>query len=427
MEAKPAWLELAERTNNFHGEHKSFIKNAHEYESFFSELDWIRKTILVDLDKHYWLDREQTLKMVFKRVYNFVIMQNPKYEIFGSDWPYYDDTDDIFEACMFTALCMFIHHSKKIKGIRDKNFLYKYSSYEYTKKGTPWYFDFDYPEKDSVGFETFTREAQSFRKMRERLFENRAVKIERIEWSATASSSEHEWSFYYVLSNLDEDLADTYKRIGNLYNGVSAALKFADDGYFEKLDKAYKSFTNKLKKIKYEKFLELQHEILAHICENETHYGINIYRFEKLLRFWNIGYEMTRLLDCKCAADEESRVLETSVRLNNVWFPSVYKKFASIESYDEMGVYALLFGRLMNQVVGASRLILDEFVEEGIFGTDGEWETLFLDTINQMTEKVFYNPREISSDLGFESPEAQEAFQRVLDAHVNHAIRQTHI
>jgi len=342
-------------------------------------------------------------------------MQNPEYEIFDANSFYYDD---IFEACMFSALCMFIHDTKKIKAMSISDFLYEHSPYK------KHYKDRRYIHKKVD--DNLTSEETSLRQKRYRLLSQRPVYIKRPEGSAIPKSSEHEMSFLYplTLDGLENaELRDTYKKIGNLYKNVSTAFNSAnDEGYPARLDKAYKSFTNKLKKIKYEKSVELQHEILEHICENERYYGMNIYRFEKLLRFWNIGYEVTRLLDCKGVADEEARVLETSVRLNNVWFPNIYKKFAEIDSHDEMEVYAILFGGLMNQTVISSRLILDGLVEEGIFGTDGEWENLFLDTINQMTDKVFYNPREISSVPDSELPEVQEAFQLVLDAHVKRAI-----
>jgi hypothetical protein len=182
-----------------------------------------------------------------------------------------------------------------------------------------------------------------------------------------------------------------------------------DDGD-QKLEVAFKKFLSKQKKIKYEKFLKLQKEILFHISKDKTYYGMNIFRFEKQLRLHIIASEVKCLLECK-NEEEENRAIEKTIALNDIYFPKLYQDFSSYDDITYTASCASRFNSLNNVVVSSSRLIIDALIEKEYFGED--WETLFLDTINEMTESVFYNPDEIDYTV---TAESQEKFAKILSA-----------
>ncbi|WP_196611092.1 hypothetical protein [Pectinatus brassicae] len=235
-----------------------------------------------------------------------------------------------------------------------------------------------------------------------------------------------EWSFMYVLeklANSNEDLFDTYKRIGNLYNDVGKVLSWntsvnLDKAHHRELVDAYNKFLSKLKKIEYKNLVDLQKEILLHICKDKLYYGINMYRFERQLRLFTIRNEIGYLLKAK--DDEEERYfIKKSIILNDLHFPKLYNDFSAFNEIDTVLSYMQQFSSLKSCVIGPSCLILDKLIELNIFGQN--WEQLFLDNINNLTEKVFYNPDKIDYNVIISS---QEKFEKILKAPVEFMIHQ---
>lgn len=416
MDTKPRWYELVERAKNFHGDYELFQKQVIGNEVFFTELHMLHESIIVDLDKTYGKNSEQILKTLFESIYDFVAKGNEAFAIFGENTRIHDN---VFEACFFTTLCMFIHGSKRIKGVSLRRFLYEHSPYQYNIKGlydvkrSKFYFDYEYPEKDSLGFKFIGKEEAALRQMRYRLLSTRATYDKQPEWSALRMDSEYEWAFLYVLNNLDKGLLDIYKRIGNLYNDINTALHVfktspKDKEHYYRLEDAFKKFSSKLKKINYARLLELQKKILLYICENKSHYGMNIYRFERQLRLHNITSEVKRLLESKEEA-EENNIIKRSVILNDLHFPKLYQDFAALTDPRYTAFCSNMFYLFIDVVVGSSRLIIDELVENNFFGED--WEKIFLDIINEMTERVFYDPKKIDYTV---APGSQEKFTKVI-------------
>ncbi len=72
---------------------------------------------------------------------------------------------------------------------------------------------------------------------------------------------------------------------------------------------------------------------------------------------------------------------------------------------------------LYRKVVCFSLLIIDKTREKGYLGDN--WKEQFLDIINNMTESVFYNPKDISYTI---APESQEKFEKLLSTPIYHYI-----
>jgi hypothetical protein len=416
MDKKPRWKELVEREKNFRADYDLFQEHVKGNEAFFENLQAILESIILDLSKMRGLGEEQILKIIFSRVYNFVVMSNNTFSVFNDNSRLYEN---VFEACFFTTLCIFIHETKRIKGVSLREFLYKHSPIGYNVKNSQYYFDFNKRDRyhyTSSGYYKLKDEEVTFRKMRNRLLSTRTVYYKQSEWSAMQRSSEHEWAFHYALKNLNDDLVDIYKRIGNLHNDIHEAIRVfkanpEDETHYNRFQCAYKKFLLKLKKINYEKSLKLKKEILSHILEDKSYYGMNIYRFEKKLRLYNIIDEIKSLVECK-NEEEEKNIVVKSVILNDIHFPKLYQNFAAFDDPRHTDHYAIIFNSFRNVVVGTSRLVIDYFVESGYLG---KWEDIFLDTINKMTESVFYNPEEIDYTVMLGS---QEKYIKIISAHV---------
>ena len=246
---EPRWYGLVERTKKYHGNFELSEEQAEKMKPYYTKLHRLHQSIIVDLQKLRGISSKQVLEMVFSRVHNFVIWCCNDFRVFGKDTRFHKD---VFNTCFFTALCMFIQDTKRPKGSSLRDFVYKHSSYKFNIKNTEHYFDLDYPPKTFHGFSLFDSEVKRLRKMRHRLLSKRPVYIKRSEWSAMSKSSEHEWALYYVLNILNNDLLDTYKRIGNLNNEINASIRefktAPKDEDYNKLEDAYKKFSSKLKK-----------------------------------------------------------------------------------------------------------------------------------------------------------------------------------
>jgi hypothetical protein len=318
---------------------------------------------------------------------------------------------------------MFLHSTKRSKGLSLRQFLYEYSPNGYNDKSSKNYFDFDERDREhysSYGFNNIKSEETSLRKMRHRLLSSREVYNKNPEWSAIREDSEHEWAFMYVLNSLNDELLDTYKRIGNLHNETYTAMRKykdkirtgpKDEDFYYILEDAYGKFLSKLKKIKYVHFLNLQKGILSHIHENKSHYGMNIYRFEKQMRLYNITSEINCLRECK-DEKEEAKFLKKSVILNALHFPKLYQDFSIVDDLAYTAFCADTFYSFRKVIVCSSLIIIDRLIENEWFG---DWKTLLLDTINEMTESVFCDPNEIDYNI---APESPEYFEKIISAPV---------
>ena len=409
MEIKSPWYELVKRVENFRW-NLTAEGVANGDEKFYMSLYDLKNECITDLNGVKKLAKSEILAAVFRDIYNLVVKQSLSFGIFDEDSPIHDD---VYEACLFTTLGIFLHESKRIEGKSLGEFVFQYSPMGYYR---------EYSSYQDSKDDRLTSEATTLRQTRHRILSSRAGRDINPQWSAMRKDSEHEWSLYFPLQYADENAiknADIFKRVGNLYKDVKTALESPkDDGYTARLEAAYKKFSSKLNKIQYTSYLELLQDILRHIENDKAYYGINLYRFEKELRAFAITNDVKDMLACR-TSDEENCILRKSIILNDIWFPSLYRDFGLLCFYEEMERCARVFPDFLNTVLYSACLIIDELVEKGHLGE--QWEALFIKMTNEMAERVFYNP----SDIDFNNyPGAQEKFMKILDAPVRNLVFQ---
>lgn len=414
--------EIIERAKNFYGDLNPLTIQS---ELFYMELQGLSEIIEVDIDKLRGISEEDSLKMIFSRIFNFVTASNDNYSIFDSNMVIHDD---VFNACFYTVLCMFLHETKRTGGMSIRKFLYLHSPLEFNKRGSRNYFDYEinkreFSDRFSEDYYKCTlilSEDEKLRKFRQRLFKNRPSHYDSSEWSAIKKDSEQEWTLYFNFFNANKSInaneKKTLKDIKNLYNPIYKVLHSANNEDEYKL--AYNKFLSKLKKIEYENVLNLSKFILENIQEDKDYYGINLYRFEKELRLYNISKEIQLLLGCH-NDEERERILDKSIIMNELFFPRLYEYFGNQNTYKETYYYTYTFFLFLDEIVISNYLVLDKFIDNGLLGEN--WENLFLKTINTMTSSVLYD----SKDIDFTAPAgAQEKFVELLSAPVRYLIFQ---
>ena len=309
----------------------------------------------------------------------------------------------VYEAYVFTACSSFLHTSKREKAM---------TILEFVKKNHP----LDFANLDSPNYrDPFLRQSEidRLRKARQRRLNQGQVYIKKdTQWNAMSKDSEYEWTRYYALEDANPIICDTNKRIGNLYRGIKEEINTdRDNKYCDRVQTAYKKFLSKLRKIKYENFLELCKADLDRICGNKEYYGLNLYRLERRLQPYKIINEVKQLTECN-SPEEETIFLLKTVYLDEICFPKIYESLLHY-SCDFVRQYAEEFLHMWRTGTIISNLILDKLIEEKIFGED--WHTLFLNKVNEMAEAVFYDPQKV---VYFTAKHAQEKFIRLLHAGV---------
>ena len=354
---------------------------------------------------------EDTLRLIFSDVYDFVIEYNKKtqndcYCIFGKNESIYNDT---FEACFFISLCMFLHDSKRIAGMTQREFVYKHDPLKFNVKESPNYFDYNHKYRDNNNYELVRTTGNKLRTYRKRHFSFRPVHNSK-EWSTIRMDSEHEWKLYFDLNQAEKKVQDTYKRIRNLYNEIYEVLNSSPESIsMEELGNAYKMFKSRLKKIKYEDYLDIIDFCLKHINKDKAFYGINLYRLEKELQPFKITNEVNRLLACK-DGHEEDVALKKFFLLQRIPFPKIYEYIYTQIDETRIVFVPSLFYSFMDQLVQSSRLVIDKFVENGLLGDD--WINFLLRTVNDLASSVLYDPKIIDRTV---TPESQDAFEKDLN------------
>ena len=420
------WYELAKRVENFRW-NMITDKITEGDKSFYLALCDLKNEYINEYILDWWNTRKmgmsEILVEIFLDIYNFIVERESLFGIFHEDFPLHED---VYDACLFTTLCVFLHTSTKIKGKSLKDFIRDTSPMEYNNSDSPNY------RSPSL----LTSDEEKFRRARHRHFSTRE-KLRQVEnaqpsgvsayykhsqWSAMEKDAEHEWTFYHALNAdavLSAEAKDTFKRLGNLYKDIlPALLSPKGDGHTARVDAAYKKFSSKLSKIQYASYLELLREIFCHLESDKAYYGINLYRLEKELRPFATTHYVNRLLMCQNET-KETMLLNEAVALNNIWFPRLYEDFSSLSTYEEQALHIGTFLEFLNMVVGSACLVIDELVEKGCFGDD--WESLFIQMTNEMAESIFYAQSEIDFTV---SDGSQEKFRELLDEPIRRLVSQ---
>lgn len=288
--------EIAKRAKNYRWNVQDIESAVAEDDSYFFHLEIIKDDI-IEFSKSELISgmaRQEALHRIFLQMYRTIRLP-------GIGRRFYDDPSlsrSVYEVCFFSALCSYLNATKRIEGMSLRDFVLHYAPEEFDRQ-------------ESLNYRTnlWDDESDRLRKARNRLLANGEVYIKNIRGAAIPKDAIHEWCFLYELNKTSEDVQGTFKRMGNLYNGINQALDTKkDDGYISRLDAAYKKFLSKLGKIKYEKYLDLQKEILSHINKDKKYYGLNMYRLERRLNPYTIMSEVKKLSACK-SEDETAEFL----------------------------------------------------------------------------------------------------------------------
>lgn len=393
------WVDLTDRNYNFHGNHEDFDRQVYADPFFYMSLYDFKTELLQILEKDDTSDKKVLLRRVFLYIYLFLCGPNNNFSSFNNSSPYFKE---IFEACYFTTLCNFLHDTTKIDSKNQQTFI---------KDNSPHY---PLHRKAKDGPLYLSREKDSLRQYKHRLYEARPTSIIRKLWKGISADSEYEWALRYELNNADKNIKDTFKDVRTLYNSLIPYLQIPNKTIYEtnmdEVKSAYKKFKSKLKKLKFQNFMELQNFYISYICKNETYYGINLYRYEKENRLFITTSEITTLLNCN-SDDEEKEILAKSSILNDIFYPKLYNKFSSSLDMNELRYAVSNFLYFRQLLVTSSRLIIDELVEKNYFGEN--WSDVFLEVINELAENVFYNINELDFSLS-DKPGTQKYFEKII-------------
>lgn len=393
---------LLSRVKNFRWNLASLEKRYREDEDSFLDLERLGDEVIACYKNCHGegLSPEECLDQVLRKTYDMINKTELAPQLLCEKSSF---ADHICEAYVFTACSSFLHASRRIEGMPLTEFVKKNSSLDFRNSYSP-----NYREPNLLQAET-----NRLRKARQRLLNQGQVYIKQnTQWNAMTKDSEYEWARYYALEDSNAVARDTDKRIGNLYKGIKEAINTdRDDKYSDRVQTAYKKFLSKLEKLKYENFLELYKVDLTRICEDKEYYGLNLYRLERRLQPYKIINEVKRLTEFK-SLEEEANFLLKTVYLDEICFPKVYEDLLH-NPCDLVREYAEEVLRVWRTGTVISNLILDKLVEEKAFGEN--WDTLFLNKVNKMTEKVLYDPKKVEF---FTSEHAQEKFIRLLHAGV---------
>lgn len=399
------------RTKNFRWNSAPLEKQYREDKDCFLDLEILGEVIAKFCENSFIkeLSPSERLDRVLRKIYDMIKKSDLASQLFCVDSPL---AHHAYEAYVFAVCSSFLHASKRVKAMTYLDFV---------KKNHP----LDFVNPDSPNYrEPFLlqSEADKLRKFRQRRLNQGRVYIkEGTQWNAITKDSEYEWTRYYDLEETDDVVSKVDKRIGNLYKGIKDALNTEQDGgYQDRVQKSYKKFLSKLRKIKYEDFLELYKADLTRICKStkdNKYLGINLYRLERRLQPHKIINEVKKLTECS-SPELEAELLLKTVFLNEICFPKIYEDLLP----NPVGLidrYANEFYYTLNDEMVISNLILDVLVEKGSLGE--KWEAMLLNKVNGMADEVFYNPEKAKEELNtrdFMADHAQEKFIRLLHAGV---------
>lgn len=388
MKENIPWEELKEREQKFY----NVANNPND--SFYMELHSLYLGIEVDAQRFRGC-KKAILNLIFSRVYDFTILNNSRYSIFERTSPIYSDT---FDACFFLALCMFLFYTTRADNMSLRDFIYKHSPQKFNIPGSANYFDINKYHRESTKSQLLESEDTRLRQARRRILSKKPVYEPSREWSGMKKVSEHEWTLYFEIENASENIRKTFNAFKNLHNEVHTAVHSTQDrGYTDRLKKALEKFLNKAQKIKYADFLEMNQFFLDHINKEKLYYGINLYRLENALHLYQTTNEVNQLLECKDDCERDKIILQ-SLRSNSIIFPKLNKL---LRDSNKINVYNQMLDAFNVDLIYTSGLIFDKFIDNNYF--DEDWFSFFLETINELAEKVLYNPDEVNYSIKNES------------------------
>lgn len=191
---KRLWRDLLDREQNFHDKGEW---NIPEDNLFLAEFEGFYKSLENEVPK---LSRDSGLQLIYSRTYNFLVGLDFAFAIFARNTSLYQT---IFDVCMFMGLSMFLHNTKRIRGVPFSQYVYAHSCIGFSDKNSTSYIEHNGAWKQGERTVALDSHETTMRQFRHRLFKSRPVDNRRPEWSAIPKSSEHEWQLYFDYVDAD--------------------------------------------------------------------------------------------------------------------------------------------------------------------------------------------------------------------------------
>ena len=129
---KRLWRDLLDREQNFHDKDEW---NIPEDNLFLAEFEGLYKSLENEVPK---LSRDSGLQLIYSRTYNFLVGLDFAFAIFARNTSLYQT---IFDVCMFMGLSMFLHNTKRIRGVPFSQFVYAHSCIGFSDKKSTSYIE----------------------------------------------------------------------------------------------------------------------------------------------------------------------------------------------------------------------------------------------------------------------------------------------
>ena len=335
-------------------------------------------------------------------------------------------SDTVINACIFTSLLYYIDHSIRVKSITLRELIYNHAPLKFSIPGsahylkTPKYSNQEILTKTATIIDSYhelEKATDSLKHYRNRVGPNNSKHLEWKKWYEIPIHNEPIESIMHLLVyGIKAPYETSISRLNKLYKTIHREYKSPrDDHYKYRMNSACGKALCEIQKVKYKNYIKQSKLFLNKLSENKQFYGINLYKFEMAYKLYRITTTVNELIESE-SSDDFERVLNCSYYLDNIIFPGLYDAFEYLDTFEEMSNCVASFKMLQLQFIYLSKLIIDEFVEEGYFGNDDEWYKFFVDVLNEQSKKLLYNPSEI--DYSIES-KSQEYFEAIISKPIN--------
>lgn len=373
------WFDFAKRLNNFRfsDNFQSDIESIiEEDKGFYVSLFTFKQALVSIIETTKFESESDLVVFVLDLCYKELIGQFPYSEILNDT----SCNNHFYEAFIFLTLSQFINASKKSKSKKYKDFIKDHIDDSCNNQKNSDSELSDMP-KD------FENESMALRQYKSRLNKQRETAYPMNEWHGMPESSEHEWTLYFKND-------PTIKKIKNLYSELEKAEKLIQDNKFDDkrtIESLFEKQIRKVKKLKLQEVMELWDRGINHIEKDYQYYGMNLYRFEKLLKYFYLTTEIdlcTKGLDYHNQSviinrfeEFDSTKLVFPLLIDDLLWADIDKYMAYLHFYEFIKEYGIL----------SCLLIFDNLIDNGLL--NDQWQATFCEIINSKADLLLYKPR----------------------------------
>ena len=304
----------------------------------------------------------------------------------------------VFDACLFSALRIYIEHTKRIEALTLTEFMYATLTDEKLDIDSATHDDLLKSRKRKRALQNEVHSNyEAFKKWRNRkLPNNRGFKV-RDKWHSIPIATAFEQSIVYSIlcGSQDENKYCSYGDLNKLYNDILKEHKSPKAvEHRNRVNTACDKALRKIRSLKYTDYLKQSEAILREIDKSKHFRGMTLYKFEAASSLYRITSQVNSFLEATTEAEMDS-IIRDSYFLNDVHFTSIYNTFRLIDDYEKMSHCVETFKLLLGEFILTTILVLDDLVERGCFGGGDDWYSFFLEVINKKAGKLLYNSDEI--------------------------------